>query len=72
MLILWIRKKKTVEPNSTRQNEKESFQKHDAAMKQFRLDHPDAGIIGAGDFITPDGNILAPVHNVKLTAHIQN
>ena len=72
MLILWIRKSKTSEPKISNKNDKKSFQKHDEDMKKFRLSHPDMNIISANDILTTDGDILAPVHKVKLTEHAQN
>jgi len=72
MIILWIRKKKTEEPGSKAKKEKESFQKHDEVMKQFRLAHPDTNVLNAKDIMTADGNLLAPVQDVKLTEHVQN
>lgn len=72
MIILWIRKKKTEGQNGLARDSKESFQKHDDVMKQFRLDHTDTNVINAKDIITADGNLLAPVDKVKLTKHVQN
>ena len=72
MIILWIRKKKKGEKGGLVKDTKESFQKHDEVMKQFRLSHPDASVINARDIMTADGNLLAPVDNVKLTEHVQN
>jgi len=72
MIILWIRKKKTEEKSGLAKDNKESFQKHDDIMKQFRLAHPDANVINAKDIMTADGNLLAPVEKVKLTEHVQN
>jgi len=72
MIILWIRKKKTEGQNGLAKDNKESFQKHDEVMKQFRLAHPDTNVINAKDIITADGNLLAPVDSVKLTEHVQN
>jgi hypothetical protein len=72
MIILWIRKKNTEQKNGLVKDNKESFQKHDEVMKQFRLAHPDTNVINARDIITSDGNLLAPVDKVKLTEHVQN
>lgn len=72
MIILWIRKKKTEEPSGLAKDNKESFQKHDDVMKQFRLAHPDTNVINARDIMTADGNLLAPVDKVKLAEHANN
>ena len=72
MIILWIRKKKNREPDGPVKDTKESFQKHDEVMKQFRLEHPDTSLINAKDIVTADGNLLAPVDKVKLAEHVQN
>ena len=72
MLILWIRKRKEDVQTRPRQDETESFQKHDAEMKKFRLAHPEIEEIRSKDIITTDGNVLAPVHKVKLTKHVEN
>jgi hypothetical protein len=72
MLILWIRRTKTGEQTSPPKNEKESFQKHNEDMKNFRLSHPETENINPKDIITPDGIILAPVHGVKLARNVQN
>jgi hypothetical protein len=72
MIILWIRKRKAEQQNGPAKNDKESFQKHDKVMKQFRLSHPDDNVINARDIMTADGNVLAPIEKVKLTEHVQN
>ena len=72
MIILWIRKKKDQQTEGPAKDSKESFQKHDEVMKQFRLEHPDTSVLNAKDIVTADGNLLAPVDKVKLNEHIQN
>jgi hypothetical protein len=72
LIILWIRKRKTEKQNDPVWGGKESFEKHNEAMKQFRRSHPDASIINAKDIITADDNLLAPVQNVKLAKNAQN
>ena len=68
MIILWIRKNKAEQ----QKKEFESFQEHDDIMKKFRLAHPDVNLMGSRDIVTEEGNLLAPVHQVKLAANIQN
>jgi hypothetical protein len=41
-------------------------------MKRFRLAHPDVNMVSARDILTPEGNLLAPIQQVKLASHIQN
>ena len=72
MIILWIRKKKSKELKGLTKNDKESFHEHDEIMKKFRLAHPDTNIVNSRDIITADGNLLAPVREVKLAEHVQN
>ncbi len=70
MIILWIRKNKA---NKKKDNENfESFQEHDDIMKRFRMAHPDVNLVTSKDVVTAEGNLLAPVHQVKLAANIQN
>lgn len=71
MIILWIRKTKDAK-NNTGFGAGESFREHDDIMKRFRLAHPDINLTGSRDVITPEGNLLAPVHRVKLAENIQN
>jgi hypothetical protein len=70
MIILWIRKSKDDKKGITR--EPESFQEHDDIMKRFRLQHPDITSTSSRDVVTSEGNLLAPVHHVKLAENIQN
>ena len=72
MIILWIRKKKTEEQKGTENRESQSFDTHDDIMKRFRLAHPDLNIVNAKDILTSEGNILAPIQQVKLAEHAQN
>jgi len=72
MIILWIRKKRSEAQNGPEKKEKPSFQEHDDIMKRFRLAHPDINIVASKDIVTADGNLLAPIHKVKLTTHVQN
>ena len=72
MFILWIRKNKTSEKANPKKNDKKSFQKHDEAMKDFRLSHPKIEPASPQDVMTADGLVLAPVTQVKLSKHIQN
>ena len=72
MIILWIRKNKANAQNSTEKKELESFQEHDDIMKRFRLAHPDINMMGSHDIMTEEGNLLAPVFQVKLAENIQN
>jgi hypothetical protein len=41
-------------------------------MKRFRMAHPDINQSTSRDIVTTEGNLLAPVHQVKLAANIQN
>jgi hypothetical protein len=70
MIILWIRK--TRKEKQEKETKSESFLTHDEKMRKFRLDHPDIGIVTDKDIITGDGNLLAPVHSVRLDKHAQN
>jgi hypothetical protein len=71
MLILWIRKKKAEgQKNIKQQPEEINFQEHDDIMKRFRLAHPD--VTSGRDFLTEEGNLLAPIEQVKLSSHSQN
>jgi hypothetical protein len=72
MIILWIRKKKTDAQKVTMPKEDRSFHEHDDIMKRFRLAHPDVSMVSARDILTPEGNLLAPIQQVKLASHIQN
>jgi hypothetical protein len=72
MIILWIRKKKAEGQNGPEKKGKPSFHEHDDIMKKFRLAHPDVDIVASKDIMTADGNLLAPIQKVKLTAHLQN
>jgi hypothetical protein len=70
MIILWIRKNKADKNGIAEQTE--SFQEHDDIMKRFRMAHPDINQSTSKDIVTTEGNLLAPVHQVKLAANIQN
>ena len=72
MIILWIRKNKLDGQKDIEPKEIESFQQHDDIMKKFRMAHPDLNLMVSQDMITSEGNLLAPVHQVKLAANIQN
>jgi len=72
MIILWIRKKNTDEPTAIEKKEDQSFHKHDDIMKRFRFAHPDVNIVSTRDILTAEGNLLAPIQQVKLTDHVQN
>ena len=71
MIILWVRKNKDVK-NSMDKRNSESFHEHDDIMKRFRLAHPDVNLVTSKDIMTAEGNLLAPVHQVKLPENIQN
>ena len=70
MIILWIRKKKTDNDNGVK--DAESFKEHDDIMKRFRLAHPDINSISSREIVTTEGNLLAPVHRVKMAENVQN
>ena len=70
MIILWIRKKKTDKDNGVK--DAESFKEHDDIMKRFRLAHPDINSISSREIVTTEGNLLAPVHRVKMAENVQN
>jgi len=69
MIILFITRKKTAGPKDAAQ---ESFAKHDEAMRKFRAGHPDLNVPRPRDFLTSDGNLLAPVEKVILGENLQN
>jgi hypothetical protein len=72
MIILWIRKSKADGQKINDKKDRRTFQEHDDIMKKFRMSHPDLDFVEVDDIITPDGNCLAPVYDVKLSANIQN
>jgi len=72
MIILWIRKSRKDKQKKNLKTEKGSFQEHDEMMKKFRHGHPDFEAIHDNDILTGDGNLLAPVRQVKLAEHVQN
>ena len=72
MLIFWINKSKKSDDTGPWTSEKDSFQEHEEAMERFRQTHPDMNIISSTDIITADGNILAPVQDVKLNGYTRN
>jgi hypothetical protein len=72
MIILWIRKNKKNKQDKNLEDEKESFRVHDEVMRKFRSAHEEFDVISDKDIITGDGNLLAPVHKVKLADHAQN
>ncbi len=69
MIILWIRKNKGAKNNMETGAD---FQEHDDIMKRFRMAHPDVNLTASRDIMTSEGNLLAPVHQVKLAVNIQN
>ncbi len=72
MIILWIRKSKKDKQKNSLKDEMGSFREHNEMMKKFRLAHPEFEAINDGDILTGDGNLLAPVHKVKLPEYVQN
>ena len=72
MLIVWIRKRKTKEQKDSSEENKKLFTDHSEDMKKFRLAHSDMNIMSAADILTSDGDILAPVNNVKLSENAHN
>jgi hypothetical protein len=72
MIILWIRKNKSNGLKNDGAKEFESFHAHDDIMKRFRLAHPDINSMGSHDIMTEEGNLLAPVFQVKLADNVQN
>ncbi len=75
MIILWVRKRKDGEQKDTNKNDDgDSFQKHDEIMKKFRIAHPDRDvkIVHASDILNAGGNPLAPVNAVQLDKNKQN
>jgi hypothetical protein len=70
MIILWIRKHQADKDNKVR--EAESFEEHDDVMKRFRMAHPDINSASSREIVTDGGNLLAPVHRVKLADNVQN
>jgi hypothetical protein len=72
MIILWIQNKKKSKQDESLNNEMDSFRAHDEVMRKFRLAHEQLDVISDKDIITGDGNLLAPVRDVKLSNHVQN
>jgi hypothetical protein len=72
MLILWIRRNKKNKKYRPDNNIEESFRKHDEDMKRFRHSHQELEALISKDIITTEGDVLAPVHTVKLARHSQN
>ena len=72
MIILWIRKKKEDAQNGTEKRDSQSFHDHDDIMKRFRFAHPDINLMNSRDIMTSEGNLLSPIHQVKLAENIQN
>ena len=70
MIILWIRKNKAEKQNLI--DGQMSFQEHDDIMKKFRMAHPDLNLTTSKDIATPEGNLLAPIDQVKLAVNTQN
>jgi hypothetical protein len=70
MIILWIRKNKADKLSDM--GNTAAFQEHDDVMKRFRMSHPDVNMVASRDIVTNEGNLLAPVHQVKLADNIQN
>jgi hypothetical protein len=72
MIILWIRKNKKDKQEKPAKDGLKDFRTHDDVMKKFHETHPDFDVITDKDIVTGDGNLLAPVHSVKLSEYIQN
>ena len=72
MIILWVRKSKKEKEKDCQKDEEKSFHDHDEVMKKFRQAHADIGVISDNAILTGDGNMLAPVQEIKLARYIQN
>lgn len=72
MIIFWIQKSKKDKRQNISDDQNRSFKEHDETMRKFRLGHPELEAIYDNDILTGDGNLLAPVHNIKLAGNIQN
>jgi hypothetical protein len=72
MIILWIRKNKEDKQAHGLKDKKESFKEHDEVMRKFRQAHRELDVISDQDILTGDGNLLAPVRQVKLSEYAQN
>jgi hypothetical protein len=75
MIILWIRKHKADKDTAGKENnvrEAESFKEHDDVMKRFRMAHPDLNSTSSREIVTNEGNLLAPVLQVKMAENVQN
>jgi hypothetical protein len=72
MIILWIRKSKKDKQEQAVKDEQQSFKEHDEVMKKFREAHKELDVISDKDILTGDGNLLAPVHKIRLSDHVQN
>jgi hypothetical protein len=71
MLILLI-SGKNKGPRPVTEADDETFRRHDEAMKQFRLGHPDLDVVRARDIVLANDDLLAPVNNVKLADNARN
>jgi hypothetical protein len=72
MIILWIRKSKKDKQEQTVKDGQQSFKEHDEVMRKFREAHKVLDVISDKDILTGDGNLLAPIHKVRLSGHVQN
>ncbi len=72
MLIFWIKKRKKDDEKGPWTSQKDGAHKHDEAMKKFRLDHPEMDVVSSKDIITADGDVWAPVQNIRITEHMKN
>jgi hypothetical protein len=71
MLIFWITgNNNKAEPKSAATGE--TFRQHNEAVKRFRHAHPDLNVVSARDIVLADGDLLAPVHGVKLEENMRN
>ena len=72
MLILWIRKNKARKNRATSQADPASLPQHNEAMQRFSLNHPKLESTGGRDILTPEGDILATVREVRMALNCQN
>jgi hypothetical protein len=72
MIIMWIRKNKKAKQENAAKEECKNFRAHDEVMKKFHDSHSNFDMITDKDILTGDGNLLAPVHAVKLSEYVKN
>ena len=70
MIILWIKRNDKDEPYPRKEEDGESFRKHDESMKRFRVAHPRIEPVKPKE-VSPM-NYLIPARRVTLSEHTHN